>query len=61
MDKRHGSEWRRRDEKAAARGQGAGIGKAPGGNEPSAVDGKDRVRGPEDMDQPGAGPRQRSE
>ena len=47
-------EWTRKDqEKAAERGHGA--------NKPSSVEGKDKLRGPEDMDHPGAGPRQRSD
>ena len=32
-----------------------------GANKPSAVEGRDKLRGPEDMDHPGAGPRQRTD
>ena len=55
-------EWMRKDqEKAAERGPGAEVGAAHGANKPSSVEGKDKLRGPEDMDNPGAGPRQRTD
>ena len=48
---KQGERTRKDQEKAAEHGS----------NKPSAVEGKGKVRGPEDMDHPGAGPRHRSD